>query len=84
MALDLNKIKARLDAVKNKNKAGGFWKPQDGTQTIRIVPTADGDPFKDYFFHYNLHQTLLQFHKDHLTDVLTNTKLLFHFLFLSL
>ena len=30
------------------------WKPSDGTQTIRIVPTADGDPFKDYWFHYNL------------------------------
>ena len=54
MALDIDKIKARLDSVKNKNKAGGFWKPQDGQQVIRIVPTADGDPFKDYFFHYNL------------------------------
>ena len=54
MALDIDKIKARLDSVKNKNKAGGFWKPQDGQLVIRIVPTADGDPFKDYFFHYNL------------------------------
>ena len=55
MALDLAKIRARLDNVKNNGKAGGsFWRPKDGTQTIRIVPTADGDPFKDYHFHYNL------------------------------
>ena len=55
MALDLAKIRARLDTVKSNGKAGGaFWRPQDGTQIIRIVPTADGDPFKDYYFHYNL------------------------------
>jgi len=55
MALDIAKIRARLDSVKNNGKAGGsFWRPKDGTQTIRIVPTADGDPFKDYWFHYNL------------------------------
>jgi len=55
MALDLSKIRARLSSVKNNSKAGGsFWKPSDGTQVIRIVPTADGDPFKDYWFHYNL------------------------------
>lgn len=55
MAIDLAKIRARLDSVKNNGKAGGqFWRPKDGTQIIRIVPTADGDPFKDYWFHYNL------------------------------
>lgn len=55
MALDIAKIRARLDSVKNNGKAGGsFWRPSDGTQTIRIVPTPDGDPFKDYWFHYNL------------------------------
>ena len=55
MALDISKIRARLNNVKNNSKAGGsFWKPSDGTQVIRIVPTADGDPFKDYWFHYNL------------------------------
>ena len=55
MALDLSKIKSRLDNVTTNNKAGGsFWRPSDGSQVIRIVPTNDGDPFKDYFFHYNL------------------------------
>lgn len=55
MPLDIAKIRARLDNVKNNGKAGGsFWRPKDGTQAIRIVPTQDGDPFKDYWFHYNL------------------------------
>ena len=55
MGLDIARIRARLDTVKNNGKAGGsFWRPKDGTQAIRIVPTADGDPFKDYWFHYNL------------------------------
>jgi len=55
MAIDIAKIRARLDSVKNNGKAGGsFWRPKDGTQIIRIVPTEDGDPFKDYWFHYNL------------------------------
>ena len=31
-----------------------FWKPTEGDQDIRIVPTEDGDPFKVYHFHYNL------------------------------
>ena len=43
MALDIAKIRARLDNVKNNGKAGGsFWRPKDGTQAIRIVPTQDG------------------------------------------
>jgi len=41
-----------------EGKGGGnrdtFWRPQDGEQCIRIVPTADGDPFKDFWFHYNV------------------------------
>ena len=56
MAIDLDKMKARKAAL--EGKGGGnrdtFWRPQDGEQTIRIVPTADGDPFKDYWFHYNV------------------------------
>ena len=52
MGLDLNKMKAKLAALKG-NGGGGtsiFWKPQEGEQTIRILPTEDGDPFKDYHF----------------------------------
>lgn len=60
MAIDISKMRAKLNNA--KGKAGGqvkFWKPQIGTQTIRILPTQDGDPFKAYFFHYGLNNESL-------------------------
>ena len=57
MGIDLSKMRAKLSAVQNRgggSKKSQFWRPEDGEQTIRIVPTADGDPFKEFFFHYNL------------------------------
>ena len=59
MGIDLKKMKEKLGRLQNGGRSGGksnFWRPQDGEQTIRIVPTADGDPFKEYWFHYNLGQ----------------------------
>lgn len=57
MAIDFAKMKNKLNALQNKggdSKQNIFWKPQDGDQTVRIVPTADGDPFKQFYFHYNV------------------------------
>ena len=57
MGINLDKMRAKLNAVQNRgggSKKSQFWRPEDGEQTIRIVPTADGDPFKEFFFHYNL------------------------------
>ena len=56
MALDLEKMRAKREALENRGGSNKsvFWKPEDGEQTIRIVPTSDGDPFKEYWFHYNL------------------------------
>jgi len=58
MALDLDKMRNKLNAV--TGKGGGsrteFWKPKDGENNVRIVPTPDGDPFKEKFFHYNVAQ----------------------------
>mgnify|MGYP003132758352 FL=1 len=55
MAIDLEKMKAKLNKLQNKGSQDTvFWRPEDGEQTIRIVPTADGDPFKDFWFHYNV------------------------------
>ena len=55
MAINMDKMKQKLESLQgNGNKKSAFWRPQDGEQTIRIVPTADGDPFKEYWFHYNL------------------------------
>jgi hypothetical protein len=53
MGIDMSKMRARQDALANNGKNNNnFWKPQEGEQTIRLVCPSDGDPFKDYFFHY--------------------------------
>ena len=55
MGIDLAKMKAKRDALENRgNGKSAFWRPEDGEQTIRLVPTSDGDPFKEFWFHYNL------------------------------
>jgi len=55
MAINLDKIRERKEALENRGSSrSNFWRPEDGEQTIRIVPTTDGDPFKDFWFHYNL------------------------------
>ena len=56
MGIDMEKMRARRTALDNRNGSNRevFWRPQDGETTIRIVPTPDGDPFRDYWLHYNL------------------------------
>ena len=57
MAIDMSKMRDRLNTLQTKSNGGGssaFWRPSDGNQTIRIVAPKDGDPFKDYHFHYNV------------------------------
>jgi len=55
MGINLDKMRAKLAAVQNKGgDKSAFWRPNDGNQTIRVVPTADGDPFKEVYFHYNV------------------------------
>ena len=57
MAINLEAMRAKLEKSKNggkKKSDGTKWRPQQGDQTIRILPTADGDPFKEYHFHYNV------------------------------
>ena len=56
MAIDMSKMRNKLNSVQNRgaNRTSQFWRPSDGDQTIRIVPTADGDPFKEFWFHYNV------------------------------
>ena len=57
MAIDLAKMREKLAASENggqSKKDNVFWKPSEGDQEIRLVPTEDGDPFKVFHFHYNL------------------------------
>jgi len=58
MSINMEAMRAKYKALQNKGNGGSnkdmFWRPEDGETTIRIVPTADGDPFKEFWFHYNL------------------------------
>ena len=55
MGINLDKMREKLSFLRGEgNSDSVFWRPEDGDQDIRIVPTADGDPFKEMWFHYNL------------------------------
>lgn len=58
MALNIEAMRAKLNASKNGVKSTGknstMWKPKAGDQQVRILPTADGDPFREFHFHYNV------------------------------
>ena len=61
--MDLNAIKAKLDALNNNGQQREktdystiFWKPQLGKQTVRLVPSFFDPtmPFKELKFHYGI------------------------------
>ena len=56
MAINLDKMRNKLSSIQNRggSRTSQFWRPTDGDQSIRIVPTPDGDPFKEFWFHYNV------------------------------
>lgn len=58
MALPSNKIKSILNSIKNvNNKTSSIWKPDIGTQVVRIVPykfNPDQFSFIELKFHYGL------------------------------
>jgi hypothetical protein len=57
MALDISKLKSRLNSLSNTNqKSNLIWKPKPGKQVVRIVPYkyAPDNPFIELKFHYNL------------------------------
>ena len=55
MALNLDKMRSKLNKVTGADrKNNDFWRPEEGENNVRIVPTPDGDPFKEFFFHYNV------------------------------
>lgn len=55
MAIDLEKMRQKLQSLESKG-GNNYLKLQDGKTTVRILPTEDGDPFKDFHFHYNLQE----------------------------
>lgn len=59
MGIDVSKMQQKLAALEKKpgseKKANSFWSPKEGVKyQIRVLPTPDGDPFKEFWFHYNI------------------------------
>ena len=57
MALDLSKLKSRLNSLSNtNNKTQLIWKPKPGKKVVRIVPYKyqPDNPFIELKFHYNI------------------------------
>tara|TARA_B100002019_G_scaffold101093_1_gene87143 strand:+ start:145 stop:975 length:831 start_codon:yes stop_codon:yes gene_type:complete len=57
MAIDLDKIKAKLTNLSQSNNRKNYqWKPQPGKQQVRIVPYMHqpDNPFIELFFHYGI------------------------------
>ena len=57
MALDISKMKSRLNSLSNTNqKSNLIWKPKPGKQLLRIVPYKyePDNPFIELKFHYNI------------------------------
>ena len=55
--MDLNAIKSKLTQLQSTpSTANNFWKPEPGTQVVRIVPYKHNkdNPFIELYFHYNL------------------------------
>jgi len=55
--MDINAIKSKLNQLQSTTSTKeNFWKPEPGTQVVRIVPYKHNkdNPFIELFFHYNL------------------------------
>lgn len=62
MALDRQAMQRKLNKLQNKGKdtkESIFWKTPDGVSEVRVLPVSDGDPFKDYWFHYKINEKTL-------------------------
>jgi len=56
MAINLDAIKQKLNSLQNvTQKQNNLWKPEPGTQVVRIVPYQHNreNPFIELYFHYN-------------------------------
>lgn len=64
MAINLDAVKAKLSSLQSQTtKQTSLWKPELGTQVVRIVPYMFNkeNPFIELYFHYNFgkHKSLL-------------------------
>jgi hypothetical protein len=56
MAINLDQIRHKLNSLQTAtNKSNNLWKPEPGTQVVRIIPYQHNreNPFIELYFHYN-------------------------------
>ena len=56
MSINMELMRKKLASLRGEGDSrDSIWfKPDEGDQDIRIVPTNDGDPLKEMYFHYNV------------------------------
>ncbi len=57
MGINMELMRRKLATLRGDHKDNGnsvWFRPDEGDTDIRIVPTNDGDPLKEMFFHYNV------------------------------
>jgi hypothetical protein len=57
MSINMELMKKKLAALRGEgtdSSESPWFRPDEGDQDIRIVPSPDGDPLKEMFFHYNV------------------------------
>ena len=57
MGINMELMRKKLAALRGEgggDRTSVWFKPDVGDTDIRIVPTEDGDPLKEMFFHYNI------------------------------
>jgi len=65
MSINMDKMREKLAEARGEKKKSekdkSRFKPEEGEAKIRFLPTEDGDPFKEFFVHYNIekHSPLL-------------------------
>ena len=56
MGINMELMRRKLANLRGENNGSNsvWFRPDEGDTDIRIVPSTDGDPLKEMFFHYNV------------------------------
>lgn len=59
MSINMDLMRKKLASLRGEGKSNDdrtsvWFRPDAGETDIRIVPTNDGDPLKEFYFHYNV------------------------------
>ena len=56
MSINMELMRKKLATLRGEGdkEQSAWFKPDEGDQDIRIVPSSDGDPLKEVYFHYNV------------------------------